>query len=589
MTCNLEKVGKNCPIETVQGLHMSATEKVQRPFHTKTNPNNRTKSIKMLTERFAASLGAPVKKVASTSATKDAGVFIFESQPLSQARAAYKKSYTNQNCLAVSTNHVFAAQADKAVVNVYNREKGNQEATVPFPERIGSIALACEETVLVVGTNEGRLFLWETHTGRLVVTSQAHLQAVTALAVDPTSNFLLSGSADSSIHVWSIPSLLSFSNQNTHEPLHTLSGHRSAITSLATGHSSTSYNIVVSASKDNTAIVWDYHNNTLLRTILLPSTPLCLALDPADRAVYTGYEDGSVQLLSFYSPAFAASATDDVDNTKNPLFDEAQATMPVQPPATTRCSPPSEDMGPALSCTLSYDGSILTTGHESGKVLFWDVPLGRYSSTYSPTSAPLHGPITNLISLPVTGFPLETTPRTKLHAVVKPKHGAFESRDVEGAIPGDYKITGQFTTSFPLPTFSAEQTQSAAQSDFMTALTHPSFPSDLLAKGLAEFSSWTPSKLAPQTPASTTAVAAEAKQDDPSDQGDFMSLDAPAAATQPTLEQKNAQLQTEIAALRKAQRASLKEMDDIKKEKAALLQKVQAADGKKPASRGRAK
>lgn len=100
-------------------------------------------------------------KVASTSATKDAGIFVFESQPLSQPRAAYKKSYTNQNCLAVSASHVFAAQADKAVVNVYSREKGSLEATVPFQERISSIALACEDTVLVVGTTEGRLFLWE--------------------------------------------------------------------------------------------------------------------------------------------------------------------------------------------------------------------------------------------------------------------------------------------------------------------------------------------------------------------------------------------------------------------------------------------
>lgn len=115
----------------------------------------------MLTEQFVASVGAPLVKVSTTSANKDAGVFLFEAQPLGQQRAAYKKSFTNQNCLAVSASHVFAAQSDKAVVNVYSREKGSHEATVPFPERIACVALACEETVLVLGSTEGRLFLWE--------------------------------------------------------------------------------------------------------------------------------------------------------------------------------------------------------------------------------------------------------------------------------------------------------------------------------------------------------------------------------------------------------------------------------------------
>lgn len=116
----------------------------------------------MLTEHFAASIGAPAptSKVV-TNAAKDSGIFIFESQPLSQQRASFKRSTTNANCLAVSSSHVFAAQADKAVVNVYSRDKGSHEATVPFPERIGCVALACEETVLILGTNEGRIFLWE--------------------------------------------------------------------------------------------------------------------------------------------------------------------------------------------------------------------------------------------------------------------------------------------------------------------------------------------------------------------------------------------------------------------------------------------
>ena len=64
------------------------------------------------------------------------------------------------NALAASSTHIFAAQADKAVVHVYSRERGNQEALVSFPERIHSLALI-GEGVLVLGSAEGRVILWE--------------------------------------------------------------------------------------------------------------------------------------------------------------------------------------------------------------------------------------------------------------------------------------------------------------------------------------------------------------------------------------------------------------------------------------------
>jgi pre-rRNA-processing protein IPI3 len=114
----------------------------------------------MLTEHFIASISTP-SKTPNTSVTKDAGIFLHELQPLGGQRSIFKKSATPQHCLAVSEWHIFAAQAGKAVVHVYNREKGNQEATIPFNERIACLALAVADTVLVLGTESGRILLWE--------------------------------------------------------------------------------------------------------------------------------------------------------------------------------------------------------------------------------------------------------------------------------------------------------------------------------------------------------------------------------------------------------------------------------------------
>ena len=117
----------------------------------------------MLTERYVASIASPEKPIAN-SAYKDAGIFIQELQPLVGLKASFKKSSTKQHCLAISSTHVFAAQAGKGVVHVYNLAKGNFEALVPFSDRISCLGLiepSQEPGILALGTESGRVILWE--------------------------------------------------------------------------------------------------------------------------------------------------------------------------------------------------------------------------------------------------------------------------------------------------------------------------------------------------------------------------------------------------------------------------------------------
>ena len=114
----------------------------------------------MLTESFFAATLNPEKSTNRTTT----GIHFHEFQPLPALISTFKKSSIKPNCLATSATHVFAAQADKAVVHVYSRERNNQEAVVPFSERIHSIALAGgpnDAGILVLGTEAGRLILWE--------------------------------------------------------------------------------------------------------------------------------------------------------------------------------------------------------------------------------------------------------------------------------------------------------------------------------------------------------------------------------------------------------------------------------------------
>ena len=324
-----------------------------------------------LSENFITSILAK-PKTANTAIAKDIGIYNHTLHPTYTVDSAFKKSSTKPNCLAVSSTHIFAAQADKAVIHVYSRERSNQESLISFPERIHSICLL-NDGLLALGTAEGRIILWEVMSGRQVSTPTSHLQPVTCLSGD--SEFVISGSEDSNILVWSVPALLTLaSSSGAHEPLRNLSNHRAGITSLAIGHSSSGTNVLVSAAKDNTAIVWNYHTGELLRTFLLPSTPSALAMDPCDRAVYIGFEDSSVHLVDLFNPTSSTNALFDADQQATPISIKTEA-LSGAPPTLER-----------VNCLgVSYDGTTLLSGHASGKIVQWETGHGS-SAASSPTS-----------------------------------------------------------------------------------------------------------------------------------------------------------------------------------------------------------
>ncbi|CAE7206909.1 hypothetical protein CFE70_008932 [Pyrenophora teres f. teres 0-1] len=495
----------------------------------------------MLTEQFVAAISASTKP--NTGVTKDAGIFIHEFQPLVAQRHVFKKSATAPNGVAVSSSHIFAAQSEKAIVHVYSREKGNQEALVPFPERIHSIALAAQDSVLLLGTESGRILAWEICSGRLVSTSTSHLQPVTCIVVDPSSNFFLSGSSDAMIHVWALPSILSFSPDASRSPIHTLSTHRGPISSIACGHSWSSANIAVSISGDKSAIVWDYHNGQALRTYLLQDAPTAVTLDPADRAFYVAYADGSLQTIDFYDEVQKHTSLD-------LLRDSVSSHRPIQPSPKTRFSADSQKLGGALSLSLSWDGTTLISGHTSGKIATWDIAKANYLST----SANLPGPVSNLRFLPPVGFPNTREPSFKIQTIVKPKQDAGMTSGGNGLIPPNYTLNMQLTGRLHVPHLSATEKRSTGKSAFKEALTHPCFPTDMLEESLAELDSWNAQTKGGFAPAA-----------------DFMALDEHGASG--SMSSGNAQqaevkeLKKQLASLQRIQKVTFSQLAELRQEK----------------------
>ncbi|KAI9163932.1 WD repeat-containing protein [Paramyrothecium foliicola] len=349
----------------------------------------------MLSEDFfSAVCGPPL--TANTAISKDIGIYTQTLTPNYAVKGTFKKSAAPPNCLAVSDTHVFAAQDQKAHVHVYSRQRGNQEAFVAFSERIRSLTLVGE--VLVLGTAEGRLILWETCTGRHITTPPCHVQAVTCLVA--TAYHVLSASEDSNVNVWSLARLLELDAHSEPEPDLVLSNHRGAVTSLTVAASANpETSICVSASKDKTCIVWNYRSGEVLRTLLFPSAPLCVSLDPAARALFAAAEDGSTFLVELYGdrPLLGSRSAE-------PASIVVQVTAPL--------GKADEDAGPASCLAVSYDGTTVLTGHTKGKLLRWSLAASGH-----PTElANLNASVTNLTFMPL----LPEKQRVRPGTIVKP-------------------------------------------------------------------------------------------------------------------------------------------------------------------------
>ncbi|ETN45671.1 uncharacterized protein HMPREF1541_09504 [Cyphellophora europaea CBS 101466] len=419
----------------------------------------------MLTESFIAAVLAANKPAQHLATSlKDVGIFLHELQPQPVLRHGYKKSSVQPRCMAVSRSHVFTAQSEKVVVNVYSRDKGNQEATVPFPEKITSLVYADGPEVLVMGTEEGKLILWEVGTGRITTSSASHLQAVSQLCLTPDDYHILSASTDSTVLVWSLSSLLSFQGASESytegsamkTPVATFSQHRDAITALDCGHSRPSTNFAVSASRDGTCHIWHIETCSILRTVLLPSAPTCLTLDPADRAIYLGDTSGKVTSVDLLSLG------------KTGMPKPSDTSLPVQVGEEDQWTPAS-DPGSCHTIALTYDATALLSGHENGSILKWDIAKRKVANDL----AKLGQPVTNLRMLEPEGLQKKHQRAFSVPEVVKPRL-EFNARLEHGTsgIPANYKLHAVLT--------GAPMDQEVVDDPFSAAITSNGWPASLL-------------------------------------------------------------------------------------------------------------
>lgn len=151
-----------------------------------------------------------------------------------------------------------------------------------FSHAFGGVTSACLSPAgdrFMTGHENGRIFVWETETGRQIQGLNGHQNWIWSLAPSPDGNYLLSTSEDRTVRVWEV---------QTGNCLHILEGHCDRIWQVACFNPE----IAITTSSDQTLKIWNFIEAQCL--ITLETDALALAVSEAESLIFSGSTNGQL-------------------------------------------------------------------------------------------------------------------------------------------------------------------------------------------------------------------------------------------------------------------------------------------------------
>jgi len=192
-----------------------------------------------------------------------------------------------QVALTVGGKRAISLGEDQTL-RVWDLEKG--EEIVAARRRGGGFCLALSPNDKVVALSTPfTLVLVEIATGFARVLRPAHIDQINAAAFSSDGNFLISGSSDRTLRIWSV---------HTEQAVATLKGHNREIWSVAV---SSDGRYAASVSDDRTIAVWALSSNSVIARFRGEGPLIPCAISADGGVLVTADEAGAVHLLQLES------------------------------------------------------------------------------------------------------------------------------------------------------------------------------------------------------------------------------------------------------------------------------------------------
>ena len=153
-------------------------------------------------------------------------------------------------------------------------------------ESINCLAMSPDGQMLVSGSEDNTIKLWDLQAGELLSTLEGHEAGVKSVAMSPDGQMLASGGADRTIKLWRLSEI--------NAPTHTLTGHSDWVKCLAITPDG---QMLASGSQDKTIKLWQLDTGELKNTLIGHWGEVnCIAIAPDGQTLTSCSWDETIQL-----------------------------------------------------------------------------------------------------------------------------------------------------------------------------------------------------------------------------------------------------------------------------------------------------
>ncbi|MEM9273128.1 MAG: trypsin-like peptidase domain-containing protein [Cyanobacteria bacterium P01_F01_bin.143] len=194
-----------------------------------------------------------LKEKDSTVTSADAQTEKFKSK-YDQVYASPAGHFGDVNAIAMQGDIVVTGSED-ATVKVWNRASGKLQNTL-IGHGAPVTAVAITDKIIVTGSQDATIRLWDLETGEEKTVLDDHGASVDAIATSKDGTILVSGSGDDTVKVWDL---------NTTKLLKTFKGHKAPVYSVAI---SDNKQTIVSGSEDKSIKLWNLSSDKPIKTFI---------------------------------------------------------------------------------------------------------------------------------------------------------------------------------------------------------------------------------------------------------------------------------------------------------------------------------
>jgi len=267
------------------------------------------------------------------------------------------------NSLAISPDgKILVSGSWDKTIKIWNLETGALIGTLTgHSDRVNSVAISSDGKMLVSGSSDETIKFWNLYNGDLLCTFSGHSMEVNSVAVNPKGQVIAScGGADNTIKIW---------NLRTGELLRTLRGHSDNVNAVVF---SPDGKILASGSSDATSKVWDVESGKLLRTLSGLNVGVnSVAIAPDGQTLASVSNDYTIKLRNLHTGSLLRILNSNSVKGKGVANLGMNEAMHILQNYVSRGD----------SVAISRDGLTLVSGCDDNTINIWNLQTGELLST----------------------------------------------------------------------------------------------------------------------------------------------------------------------------------------------------------------